>query len=142
MTSLTDDTLAAMAQAFTRAFNAGASPIKAMREAVASAHPDAQACATCNGNRWLGGREIIEGSSPAMTRSRDIGRPCPDCSPANHGRGPQPTTFLDARTEITIPCPYCGAPCDMDAIGPHDEFCSGYGPHADTGPDEPPEAEA
>lgn len=52
---------------------------------------------------------------------------------------------VEARlTELltSIPCPYCGAPCDMDAIGPHDEFCSGYGPHADTGPDEPPEAEA
>lgn len=42
----------------------------------------------------------------------------------------------------SIPCPYCGAPCDMDAIGPHDEFCRGYGPHADIGPDEPPGVEA
>jgi hypothetical protein len=41
-----------------------------------------------------------------------------------------------------IPCPGCGAPCDRDAIGDHDEDCPLYGADAPQGPDHDPEGEA
>lgn len=42
-------------------------------------------CPTCNGNRWLGAREILPGSTPENTISRDVGRACPDCSVSTGG---------------------------------------------------------
>lgn len=38
--------------------------------------------------------------------------------------------------ELAIPCPGCGVPCDMDAIGDHTEDCPMYGPNAPQGPED------